>query len=103
MPPKTKEETNLEESVEKLSLENSSDENNNKNVDETVQDNKEEVVQEGEEENKEQDDDNEGWINPSNLEQFKKTSLVESEEQELTNMKLKVACMTADFSMQVFN
>jgi hypothetical protein len=60
---------------------------------------------EEEEENNEddaaEDNDDDGWITPSNFEQVKKMSLVESEQQDLNNLGIKVACMTSDFSMQV--
>ena len=54
------------------------------------------------EDRSEEDDDENGWITPSNLEEVKKMNLNELEE-DLTNLSVKVACMTSDFAMQVKN
>lgn len=54
----------------------------------------------GDEENEEDEDDGVGWINPSNIEETKKQSLVELEEEDVKNRTIPVACMTSDFSMQ---
>ena len=110
----------IEESVERLNLncdeaqseakdetkvENSqnvdSNNNENKNLSESASDsNNNSYVNDGEGE-EENDEDDEGWITPSNLEKVKKMSQVESEQQEINNLELKVACMTSDFAMQV--
>jgi hypothetical protein len=58
---------------------------------------------ENEDEDEDEDEDDKGWITPSNLEQVKKSSIVESEQQDLNDLNIKVACMTSDFSMQVIN
>ena len=52
------------------------------------------------EENEEDEDDGAGWINPSNIEETKKQSLIELEEEDVKNRTIPVACMTSDFSMQ---
>jgi len=51
-------------------------------------------------ENEEDEDDGVGWINPSNIEETKKQSLIELEEEDVKNRTIPVACMTSDFSMQ---
>ena len=121
--PKKKEENKaetLEQSVEKLDLncaetqseaqdetkvetsQNTDSENENLNESKNSEGEEEEVDENNNEENEEEDDDDgEGWITPSNLEKAKKMSRVESEQQEINNMELKVACMTSDFAMQV--
>ena len=48
------------------------------------------------------DDDDDGWINPSNIKQINKNNQIDSEEKVIRDIKLKVACMTADFAMQVY-
>ena len=125
--PKKKEENKeetLEQSVEKLDLNcaetqseaqnetkvetslntdsnNSENENLNESKNGEGEEEEEEVDENNNEEENEEDDDDEGWITPSNLEKAKKMSRVESEQQEINNMELKVACMTSDFAMQV--
>jgi RNA-binding protein NOB1 len=63
----------------------------------------EESLNEGNEEEEENNDEenDDGWIKPSNLEEKKKLDLINSDEKELGKQKLKVGCMTSDFSMQV--
>ncbi len=51
--------------------------------------------------NEDEDDDGEGWITPSNLTEIQKQSIIEGDKQEIIDVKLKVGCMTSDFSMQV--
>ena len=46
------------------------------------------------------EEDEVGWITPSNLEEVKKMNLNELEE-DISNLSVKVACMTSDFAMQV--
>lgn len=49
----------------------------------------------------EEESDGEGWITPSNLKRYKiKNTAVESEKDELQE-DIQVACITADFSIQV--
>lgn len=48
---------------------------------------------------KDEEDDDEGWIKPSNLEKMK--SQVDTDKESIGSKRLKVACMTSDFSMQV--
>ncbi len=45
----------------------------------------------------------EGWITPSNLNEIQKQCIAEAEKQEIADFKIKVGCMTSDFSMQVFS
>jgi RNA-binding protein NOB1 len=54
----------------------------------------------GEEGDENEEDDDDGWIKPSNLDQVKKKSILDLEQQELTDLHFKVACMTSDFAMQ---
>ena len=55
-------------------------------------------------ENEEEDDEDEdGWITPYNLKEIQKESLVEADKYEINDLKIKVGCMTSDFSMQVFD
>lgn len=42
----------------------------------------------------------EGWITPSNLNEIQKQCIAEAEKQEIADFKIKVGCMTSDFSMQ---
>lgn len=52
-------------------------------------------------ETKEEDeDDNIGWITPSNLAEVKKINGVHGDEQEVDKLQIQVGCMTSDFSMQ---
>lgn len=94
----------IEESVQKLSIndtekslpcddqktdeldENNNEENNDEDYNDAVDDN----------------DNDDGWINPSNIKQINKNNQIDSEEQDIRDIKLKVACMTADFAMQVY-
>ena len=94
----------LNESDEQVDQNNNETEEANKSLNETsendqVEEDEEENVNENEAENDE--DDEEGWIKPSNLEQMKKLSIIESEQQDIENLQIKVGCMTSDFSMQV--
>ena len=90
---KDKNESNDQNEQEELSvnLENNlklNDENNNdKIVEQNVDD--------------DDGDDGEGWITPSNLTEIQRQSIVEGDKQEINDLKLKVGCMTSDFSMQV--
>ena len=47
--------------------------------------------------------DEDGWITPYNLKEIQKESLVEADKYEINDLKIKVGCMTSDFSMQVFD
>lgn len=49
----------------------------------------------------EDEDDNIGWITPSNLAEVKKLNGVHGDEQEVDKLQIQVGCMTSDFSMQV--
>ena len=112
------EEKKLEELVEDIKL---SDESNKKDDEESKEEKDEEQNEEKENENEnenesesenetskddnnnENGDDGEGWINPGNLEKIKKESKVDAEQENLGSTKIKVACMTSDFAMQVLN
>ena len=49
----------------------------------------------------EDEDDNIGWITPSNLEEVKKLNGVHGDEQDIEEqLQMPVGCMTSDFSMQ---
>jgi len=48
-------------------------------------------------------DEEEGWITPSNLNEIQKQCIAEAEKQEISDFKIKVGCMTSDFSMQVIS
>ena len=109
--PKTSEttevnETTPNESDEQVDQNNNETEEGNKSLEnetsenEQVEEDGDENVNENEEEN-DGDEDEEGWIKPSNLEQMKKLSIIESEQQNIENLQIKVGCMTSDFSMQV--
>lgn len=110
------EEKKLEELVEDIKL---SDESNKKDDEESKEEKDEEQNEEKENENEnesenenetskddnnnennENGDDEEGWINPGNLEKIKKESKVDAEQEDLGSTKIKVACMTSDFAMQ---
>lgn len=81
------EENKVSEQLDALQLDQEKkDENNN---------------EENENEEESDQDDEEGWIKPSNIDEVKKKSLVDSDFQELTNLNFQVACMTSDFAMQV--
>ena len=114
-PKKTSKETNdaensLEESFKKIDIkegeeEGEKDSNNNKvseseknvNTDEIDE---EKVNEANNEEYDSEDEDEAGWITPSNLEEVKKMNLNELEE-DISHLNVKVACMTSDFAMQV--
>lgn len=107
------EEKKLEELVEDIKL---SEESNKKDDEESKEEKDEEQNEEKENENEsesenetskddnnnENGDDEEGWINPGNLEKIKKESKVDAEQENLGSTKIKVACMTSDFAMQVY-
>lgn len=80
--------------IEKEYNANYDDKNKNENENESHD------VDDGDNDDDNDDDDEAGWIKPSNLKEMKKLSILESEQQELNNVKFKVGCMTSDFSMQ---
>lgn len=92
-----KRDVTLETCVQNISLEES-EKINNEPFDENKND---QIDENNNEEDNEDDNDDEGWINPSNIKQIKKDNQIDSEEQDIKDLKLKVACMTADFAMQV--
>jgi cobalamin biosynthesis protein CobT len=103
------EEKKLEELVEDIKLSEESnqkdEEENKEEKDEKQNENENESENENEtskdDNNNENGDDEEGWINPGNLEKIKKESKVDAEQENLGSTKIKVACMTSDFAMQV--
>jgi hypothetical protein len=101
---KNDQENTIEDSLKKIEIKEEDDNNNksnesdkNVNTDEV----EEEKVNEANNEEGESDEEDEiGWITPSNLEEVKKMNLNELEE-DISNLSVKVACMTSDFAMQV--
>ena len=92
------------ESVEKLNLDESDrTEIKSKTADENNNNGEKNQISEGEsgEDEEGDDSDEDGWIKPSNLAEIKKKSIVEAEQRDVTDLKIKVACMTSDFAMQV--
>lgn len=93
----TPDESNYKQQDEELStsMENKldlNDENNNHNENNSVDE---------DDSNNNEESDEEGWITPSNLLEIQKQSIVDADKQEITDLKLKVGCMTSDFAMQV--
>jgi len=116
-PKKTSKETNdaensLEESFKKIDIKEGEEEeegekdSNNNQVSESEKNlNTDEIDEEkaneaNNEEDDSEDEDEAGWITPSNLEEVKKMNLNELEE-DISHLNVKVACMTSDFAMQV--
>jgi RNA-binding protein NOB1 len=102
-------ETSLEESFKKIDIkeeeEGEKDPNNNKVSESEKNVNTDEIDEEkaneaNNEEDDSEDEDEVGWITPSNLEEVKKMNLNELEE-DISHLNVKVACMTSDFAMQV--
>jgi RNA-binding protein NOB1 len=94
--PTDEEAASLEKAAEQLIL---------KDENEPLTAEKAEEQADGEENDVEEDEDEEdeeGWIKPSNLEDIKRSSKIDAEQESLGEAKLKVACMTSDFAMQVF-
>lgn len=110
MPPKNSskgkndQENTLEESFNKIEIKEEDDNNNKSNEsDKNVKTDEVEEEKANEANNEEEESDEEdevGWITPSNLEEVKKMNLNELEE-DISNLSVKVACMTSDFAMQV--
>lgn len=79
--------------------------NNNNQIDNPEIVNEEQTEENSNEEDQSEEENNnedeEGWITPGNLDKMKQLSIVESELEQIDNLKFKVACMTSDFSMQV--
>ncbi len=100
-----KDENNNTANLQSQDKEHKEDEENEKNTIEasegsTCEDNQNQSFNESAGEGNEDEDDGVGWINPSNIEETKKQSLIELEEEDVKNRTIPVACMTSDFSMQ---
>ena len=91
-------EEHIQTEAESVAKENKEDHEDQKDRDESESNDGEDNE---EDEDDDEEDDQEGWITPGNLEEIKKLTLNEFEQQEAVELKIKVGCMTSDFSMQV--